>query len=151
VFDNEHSLHLWERHPCISTIWRQLTDWSEQVTTWRDLRGLLCSHSDIVCLLIQSNCIESQPSTNILIWIAWLFDHPVEDRCKDNVLVSPLSGLWEIVLMMEAATTSETSVNLYQTTQCNIPKDSHLHTRHRKNLKSHQISNCWKRQGEEYP
>jgi hypothetical protein len=30
-------------------------------------------------------------------------------------------------LMMEAATTSETSVNLYHTTWCNNPEDSHLH------------------------
>jgi hypothetical protein len=29
-------------------------------------------------------------------------------------------------LMMEAASTSETSVNLYQTIWCNIPEDSHL-------------------------
>jgi hypothetical protein len=63
-----------KRHPCTSTVWRQLTDWREQVTTWRDLRGLLYSHSDTVCLLIQSNCIELQLSINILIWVAWLFD-----------------------------------------------------------------------------
>jgi hypothetical protein len=36
--------------------------------------------------------------------------------------------------MMEAVSTSETSVNLYQTTRCNIPEDSHLHTRRRENL-----------------
>jgi hypothetical protein len=41
VFDNEHSLHLWKRHPCTSTVERQLPDWREQVITWRDLRGLL--------------------------------------------------------------------------------------------------------------
>jgi hypothetical protein len=75
MFDNEHSLHLWKRHPCTSTVWRQLTDWCEQVTTWRDLRGLLYSQSDTVCLLIHSNCIELKPSINILIWVAWLFDH----------------------------------------------------------------------------
>jgi hypothetical protein len=28
-------------------------------------------------------------------------------------------------LMMEAASTSETSVNFYQTTQCNNPEDNH--------------------------
>jgi hypothetical protein len=32
-------------------------------------------------------------------------------------------------LMMEAASTSETSMNLYQTTRRNIPEDSHLHIR----------------------
>jgi hypothetical protein len=31
-----------------------------------------------------------------------------------------------IALMMEAESTSETSVNTYQTTRRNIPKDSHL-------------------------
>jgi hypothetical protein len=38
---------------------------------------------------------------------------------------------------MEAASTSETSVNFYQTTRRNNPEDSHLHTRRRVNLKSH--------------
>jgi hypothetical protein len=54
VCDNEHLLYLWKRHPCTSTVWRQLTDWRVQVTTWRDLRGLLYNHSDIVCLRINS-------------------------------------------------------------------------------------------------
>jgi hypothetical protein len=54
VFDNEHSLHLRKRHCCTTTVSIQLTDWREQVTTWRDLCGLLYSHSDIVRLLIQS-------------------------------------------------------------------------------------------------
>jgi hypothetical protein len=31
-------------------------------------------------------------------------------------------------LMMEAASTSETFVNLYQTTWCNIPEESHFLT-----------------------
>jgi hypothetical protein len=43
-----------------------------------------------------------------------------------------------ISLMMEAASTSEKSVNFYQPTRRNIPEDSHLHTRRRENLKSHQ-------------
>jgi hypothetical protein len=40
-------------------------------------------------------------------------------------------------LTMEAANTSGTSVNFYQTTLRNIPEDTHLHTRRRENLKSH--------------
>jgi hypothetical protein len=36
--------------------------------------------------------------------------------------------------MMEAAMTSETMVNFYQTTQCYNPEDSHLRTHHRDNL-----------------
>jgi hypothetical protein len=31
-----------------------------------------------------------------------------------------------IVLMMEAESTSETSVNFYETTRSNIPEDSHI-------------------------
>jgi hypothetical protein len=40
-------------------------------------------------------------------------------------------------LMMEAACTSEGSVNFFQTTRRNNPEDSHLHYRRRENLKSH--------------
>jgi hypothetical protein len=39
--------------------------------------------------------------------------------------------------MLEAVSTSETSVNSYQTTWRNMPEDSHFHTRRRENLKSH--------------
>jgi hypothetical protein len=42
-----------------------------------------------------------------------------------------------IALMMEAASTSETSVNVYQTTWCYNPEDSHLHTPRHENQKSH--------------
>jgi hypothetical protein len=41
--------------------------------------------------------------------------------------------------MMEEASISETSVNFYQTAASNIPEDSHLHARHRENLKYHKI------------
>jgi hypothetical protein len=40
----------------------------------------------------------------------------------------------DVALMMEAASTPETSVNFYQTIWCNIPEDSHLHTHHHENL-----------------
>jgi hypothetical protein len=36
--------------------------------------------------------------------------------------------------MMEAVSTSETSVDFYQTTRRNIPKDSHFHIRRRKSM-----------------
>jgi hypothetical protein len=42
-----------------------------------------------------------------------------------------------IAQMMEAAWTSETPVNVYQTTQRNNPEDSHLNNRRRENLKYH--------------
>jgi hypothetical protein len=41
--------------------------------------------------------------------------------------------------MMEAARTSETLVNFYQTTRCYYPEDSHLHTYRRENLKSYNV------------
>jgi hypothetical protein len=46
-----------------------------------------------------------------------------------------------IALMVEAASTSETSVSFYQTTRRNNLEDSHLNTR-RENLKSHLARNC---------
>jgi hypothetical protein len=42
-----------------------------------------------------------------------------------------------IALMMEAARTSETSVEIQLRTRQYIPEDSELHNRHRENLKSH--------------
>jgi hypothetical protein len=42
-----------------------------------------------------------------------------------------------IALMMEAVSTSETSVSIHQTTRRNIPENSHLHIRRCENLKSH--------------
>jgi hypothetical protein len=49
-------------------------------------------------------------------------------------LLPPSSG---IALMMEASSTSEMSVNFYQTALRYNPEDSHLYTRRRKNLKSY--------------
>jgi hypothetical protein len=44
-----------------------------------------------------------------------------------------------IALMMEAAITSETSINFYQTTRRNNTEDSHLRTHRLENLKSHEL------------
>jgi hypothetical protein len=41
--------------------------------------------------------------------------------------------------MMEAARTSETLVNFYQTTRPYNPEDSHLHTHRRENLKPYSL------------
>jgi hypothetical protein len=53
------------------------------------------------------------------------------------VLLQIKSETFTIALMIKAVNTSETSVNFYQTTRRNIPKDSHLHTRRREDLKFH--------------
>jgi hypothetical protein len=42
-------------------------------------------------------------------------------------------------LRMEAASTSETLVNFYQTTRRYNPEDSHLHNLRRENLKSYSL------------
>jgi hypothetical protein len=49
----------------------------------------------------------------------------------------PPSSLW----WQRQANIYETSVSIYQTTQRNILKDSHLHIHHHKNLKPHLIRN----------
>jgi hypothetical protein len=41
--------------------------------------------------------------------------------------------------MMEAVSSSETLVNLYQTKRRNIPEDSHIRTRRCENLKPQQL------------
>jgi hypothetical protein len=46
-----------------------------------------------------------------------------------------------IALMMEAARTSATSVDIQLRTRQYIPEDSELHTRRRENLKSHKPTN----------
>jgi hypothetical protein len=48
-----------------------------------------------------------------------------------------ISGV--IALTIEAASTFETQVIFYETTQRNIPKNGHLHTCRREKLKSHYI------------
>jgi hypothetical protein len=50
-----------------------------------------------------------------------------------------LAASINIAQMMEAARTSETSVNFYQTTQRYNPEDSHLRTHCRENLKSYSV------------
>jgi hypothetical protein len=42
--------------------------------------------------------------------------------------------------MIEAVSTSETSVSFYQTTWRNIPEESHLPVRIRENVKSQQLN-----------
>jgi hypothetical protein len=49
-------------------------------------------------------------------------------------VVAPCSLVEVYRRMVEAASTSETSVNFYQTTRRNNPEDSHIHTRRRQNL-----------------
>jgi hypothetical protein len=51
--------------------------------------------------------------------------------------VSEVRAAYIIRAMMEAARTSETSVDICLTTRQYIPEDFELHTRRRENLKSH--------------
>jgi UDP-N-acetylglucosamine 2-epimerase len=57
---------------------------------------------------------------------------------KNVFWVAPkFTDVSEVLAMMEAAGTSETSVNFYQTTRHSNPEYSHLRTHRRENLKSH--------------
>jgi hypothetical protein len=44
-------------------------------------------------------------------------------------------------LMMEAVSTSETSISFYETARSNIPEEGRLYTRLREDLESHSQSN----------
>jgi hypothetical protein len=51
--------------------------------------------------------------------------------------VQAMASTNQKVLMMEAVSSSEMSINIHKTTWHYIPEDSHLHTYHCENLKSH--------------
>jgi hypothetical protein len=61
----------------------------------------------------------------------------IQLRVKSHVVQQYLTTEDCDALMMEAARTSETLVNFYQTTLCYNPEDSNLHTHRRENLKSY--------------
>jgi hypothetical protein len=48
--------------------------------------------------------------------------------------------VWQISTDVPELTASIIMVMIYQTTRCNIPENSHLHTRRRENLKSHGVA-----------
>jgi hypothetical protein len=54
-----------------------------------------------------------------------------------DVLQERAASASEHRVIMKAANTSETSVNMYNTTRHSMPEDSHLRTRCCKNVKSH--------------
>jgi hypothetical protein len=64
-----------------------------------------------------------------------------------SVVSSKLTDVSEVLTasimraMMVAVSTSETSVNFYETARRNIPEHSHIHTRRRGNLKSQLVWN----------
>jgi hypothetical protein len=80
--------------------------------------------------------------------VSWLFSGLLNrvvwyDGLTDVSEVLAASLIWAIrvntALMMEAANTSETSVNLHQITSSNKPEDRHLHTLRREDLNSHRV------------
>jgi hypothetical protein len=72
---------------------------------------------------------------SLLVYCAMLSHRswPTFQRC----LLPPSSWRWLISPNMEAVSTSETSVNFYETAWLSIPKGYHLHTRCHQNLRSH--------------
>jgi hypothetical protein len=65
----------------------------------------------------------------------------ISSRKPRRVVFKMFTGVSDVLtastaLMMETVGTSETSVNVYHTTRCYNPEDSHLHTGSGKKLKS---------------
>jgi hypothetical protein len=69
---------------------------------WRtDASGLqhdvTCVGSCIVtAIFCVSNCIELQPSISILIWVVWLFSHPLLQSWKNSKFVSSAESGWRV-------------------------------------------------------
>jgi hypothetical protein len=86
----------------------------------------------VVCisttLRINVSCSYSTRETNTRS-LPWLTSSCISNRFHARGLL--------IALMMEAARTSETLVNFYQTTRRYNPENSHLRTHRRENLKSY--------------
>jgi hypothetical protein len=82
--------------------------------------------------------VNNEPQVKINIRLCSLIGLATTGVLQDGCLLecSVQSGITRT--MMEAVSTSKTSLNFYQTTRRSIPEDSHLHTRRCKNLKSHQ-------------
>jgi hypothetical protein len=68
--------------------------------------------------------------------------------CQQTMFSMKMAVFWAvapgslIAMIMETPSTSETSVNFYQTTRRNNPENSHIHTRRRENFKSHNVQHC---------
>jgi hypothetical protein len=54
-----------------------------------------------------------------------------------DILEELTASIIRVVMMVVAASFPEMSVSIYQTTWCNIPEDSSLHTHCYESLKSH--------------
>jgi hypothetical protein len=65
----------------------------------------------------------------------------LSDCLKMAVLwnVAPCAASFIIALMMEAVSTSEKSIDFYQTTRRIVPEDNHFLTHRRENLNSPQV------------
>jgi hypothetical protein len=69
-----------------------------------------------------------------------------------------MAAFWDVVtcslvaitMMMETVSSSETSVSIYQTSQCNMPEDSYLHSRLCENRKSHNICHVFTKNAQNF-
>jgi hypothetical protein len=106
---------------------------------WLQLKSLIISRQSsfftdgTVPLLTKSS--SWMKSTWIKIKSRIWGSHSGEDF--DAGLLDFVSSYQHFTLMIEVASTSETSVNFYQTTRHYDPEDSHLHTCHHENLTSY--------------
>jgi hypothetical protein len=95
-------------------------------TTEKCCLGLMRIHAELVTL-------TSPPvKTTVICEVATGSLVEIDRRFIDAYCVH-----YQVALMMEAVSTSETSVNFYDTLQRYIPQYSHLYTRRCEKLKSH--------------
>jgi hypothetical protein len=112
------------------------------------LHFIICSGLDIIFFLSHFRHGQKRSEQRIYVWnavyfmytvVIWRFFWLYQDwRWISCGWISLHQGNHPDV---EAARTFETSLKFYQTTCCNNPEDSHLHTCYHENLKSHNVKN----------
>jgi hypothetical protein len=87
-------------------------------------------------MFLRNVCWSNKPRipSSVSFFLGILLASRMSVSQSTNITIAKLAV---IALMMEAVSTSETSVNFYQSTRRNNSEVSHLHTRCRENLKSH--------------
>jgi hypothetical protein len=135
---NHYQKYLWtlEMHDRVMTHWL-IRCRCVCVATWRGARYSACMQPETQHRQLSRQWTVGTPRNSMKMTVVWAVT-----PCGLVEVYRRFRGACSLTLMMEAASTSETSANFYHTTRRNNPEDFHLHTRRRENLKCHSRTAC---------